>query len=339
MGDQGPASLASGLRGWGWGAPEAEPARGRDPLKVLGHIHTFNDADVIDRSIEALSRQTFPLPEILLVDNASTDDTLDRRFPDQVTVIKHQENLGTSGAVFAGFQYALQHGYDWIWILDADSAPRPDALETLIRFYRDAPEELRDQIWLLASLRVEDSLGKIQSYEIQFTDEGHTLVEVQDDKEWYEFDSTIWSGSLYKLSAAAEIGLPGIDYVLDWGEYEYGYRGRRQGYRAFLHRNSVVYHNIGGAPALRFETRRVGPWSIRFPNLPAIRCYYLTRNLLYFYFYIYADRGWRPRFRGLYVILKFTGGFVVRPIGHRKEAWACLRGIRDGILGKLRRRF
>ena len=308
-------------------------------MRVLAHIHAFNDSDVIDRSIDALCRQTFPLSEILLVDNASTDDTLDRRFPDQVTVIRHQENLGTSGAVFTGFQYALQHGFEWIWIFDADSAPRPDALETLMSFYREAPEDLRKQIWLLASLRVDDSDRKDQSYEIQFTPEGHTLVEVQDDKEWYEFDSTIWSGSLYKLSVAAQIGLPQVDYVLDWGEYDYGYQGRQKGYRAFLHRNSVVYHNIGGAPALRFETYRIGPWSIRMPNLPPIRCYYLTRNLLYFYFYIYDDRGWRPRYRGLYVILKFSGSFLARPGKHWNQAWACLRGIKDGLLGKFHRRF
>ena len=187
---------------------------------------------------------------------------------------------------------------------------------------------------------MEYSVGKIQSYEIQFTPEGHTLVEVQDDKEWYEFDATIWSGSLYKLSAAAEIGLPQVDYVLDWGEYEYGYRGRQKGYRAFLHRSSVVYHNIGGAPALRFETYRIGPWSIRMPDLPPIRCYYLTRNLLYFYFYMSMPITVGDRVTDVCTsILKFSASFLARPVGHWNQAWACLRGIRDGVLSKIHRRY
>ena len=33
----------------------------------------------------------------------------------------------------SGIEYALEHQYDWIWILDADSVPRPNALELLTR--------------------------------------------------------------------------------------------------------------------------------------------------------------------------------------------------------------
>jgi glycosyltransferase involved in cell wall biosynthesis len=48
-------------------------------VRVLAHIHTFNDADIIDRTIEALLRQSRPVDGILVVDNASSDATLDRR--------------------------------------------------------------------------------------------------------------------------------------------------------------------------------------------------------------------------------------------------------------------
>jgi len=47
-------------------------------MRVLAHIHTFNDADIIDRTIESVQRQTRPVDGILVVDNASTDGTLDR---------------------------------------------------------------------------------------------------------------------------------------------------------------------------------------------------------------------------------------------------------------------
>ena len=50
-------------------------------MKVLGYVHTFNDAEVIDGTIRALCEQTYPIPEILLVDNASTDATLHRTSP------------------------------------------------------------------------------------------------------------------------------------------------------------------------------------------------------------------------------------------------------------------
>ena len=47
-------------------------------MRVLAHIHTLNDADIIDRTIGAVLRQTRPVDGILVVDNASSDDTLSR---------------------------------------------------------------------------------------------------------------------------------------------------------------------------------------------------------------------------------------------------------------------
>jgi GT2 family glycosyltransferase len=34
-----------------------------------------------------------------------------------------------------GFAHALEHGFDWVWIFDADSVPEPDALEKLLAFF------------------------------------------------------------------------------------------------------------------------------------------------------------------------------------------------------------
>lgn len=98
-------------------------------MRILGHIHTFNDEEVIDGTLAALLEQTYPLEEIILVDNASTDATLKRSFPDKVTIIRHEKNLGTSGTVITGFKYALSKNFDWIWVFDADSVPQKDALE------------------------------------------------------------------------------------------------------------------------------------------------------------------------------------------------------------------
>ena len=37
-------------------------------MRVLAHIHTFNDADIIDRTIESVLKQTRPVDGILVVD-------------------------------------------------------------------------------------------------------------------------------------------------------------------------------------------------------------------------------------------------------------------------------
>src|SRR6266550_3913975 len=100
-------------------------------MRVLVQVHAWNDVDVIGATLEAVLQQTLPVREIVVVDNGSIDGTADLPYQRTVTVIRHRLNLGTSGAVKTGLEYARAHGYEWLWVLDADSVPRPDALELL----------------------------------------------------------------------------------------------------------------------------------------------------------------------------------------------------------------
>src|SRR5437773_9289692 len=121
-------------------------------MRVLAHIHTFNDADIIDRTIAAVRRQTRPVDGILVVDNASTDGTLDQPSLQHARVLRNRENLGTSGAVFTGIEFALAQDYDWIWLFDADSTPEPDALERLVELYTGMAPDRREATACLACL-------------------------------------------------------------------------------------------------------------------------------------------------------------------------------------------
>src|SRR5260221_1260092 len=119
------------------------------PMRILAYMHTFNDAAVIEQLLEGLRRQTRPLDAILIVDNASTDGTLDRTFPENVTIVRNPENLGTAGAVKIGCAHALEHGFDWVWIFDADSVPEPDALEKLLDFFGRLPPQKQERVCFL----------------------------------------------------------------------------------------------------------------------------------------------------------------------------------------------
>src|SRR5712691_12896196 len=151
----------------------AEGARALS-AKVLAYLHTFNDAEVIEATIRALCEQTYPIPEILLVDNASSDGTLDRTFPSKVTIIRNADNLGCCGGVAIGMQYAIAHGYDWIYILDADSAPAPDAIEKLLHCYQNLSPPLQATTWWLASLLKE---GGFAHHASVFTPHGIEMVD------------------------------------------------------------------------------------------------------------------------------------------------------------------
>src|SRR5688500_4559649 len=99
-------------------------------MKILGSIHTYNEQIV--GPLGGLLRQTHPVDGILVIDNASTAVLPKFASSNKVTLVRNPENLGVSGAVIKGIQYALEHDYDWIWVFDADGTPHDDALEKLM---------------------------------------------------------------------------------------------------------------------------------------------------------------------------------------------------------------
>jgi hypothetical protein len=73
-------------------------------MRVLAYTHTFNSADVIGETLNGFQHQTRP-PDAI--------QTLDRTFPEQVSVSQNAANLDTSGAVSIGLGHALERGFDW----------------------------------------------------------------------------------------------------------------------------------------------------------------------------------------------------------------------------------
>jgi rhamnosyltransferase len=317
----------------------AVPHRGASlgPMRILAHIHTRNDADVIGQLLDALLRQTRQLTTILIVDNASADATLDRTFPEQVTVIRNSENLGTSGAVRIGLSYALEHEFDWIWIFDADSVPEPDVLESLLGFFERLLPSAQEQVCFLGCWPM-TATGEVKEPPILFKGPGITYLPLNVDGGNSRCDCTLWSGSLYRMAAVKQIGLPSADYVLDVAELEYGYRARQLGFTSYIVHNGVIHHDVGRSPGVAPRLYRLGPFGFQLYELSPIRCYYSVRNWIYFWVYQYKPRRARQVIRSILRSLAFTTTFMVRPVTYRRQLVACLRGIRDGLGMHMERR-
>lgn len=308
-------------------------------MRVLVHMHTMNDMDVIRGSVAAVMAQTRPVDGLLIVDNASSDGTPDVAFPPITMTIRNRVNLGTSGAVAQGLAYGLENGFDWVWTLDADSAPHPDALQILLEFHASlSPEAQRRTAWV-ASLPVNQHDGKPR-HGLNFVP-GHVVEAPREPgAQWYACDCTIWSGTLFRIAAVREIGLPSSDYVLDFGEAEYGYRCQQAGYGSYIHLSSIIDHDIGGTPSSAFLSRKFGPLRIPNLNVPPIRAYYIVRNNLYFWLHQY--RGPRRLYVALlrlYKAAKLIANALLIPEGKLRMLVACLRGYRDGVLGHIQNRY
>ena len=306
-------------------------------MKVLVHVHTWNDAEIVGTALDAISRQTQPVDEVLIVDNGSSDGTAERCYPSHVTVVRHALNLGTSGAVKTGLEYALEHNYDWIWILDADSVPRPNALELLMRLV----ENEKSCLGAVCTSHNLVALGQMLRGRV-LTPGGPRLPKPLPHRNIVMCDSVIWSGALINLAVVDRVGLPRAgsrgcweDLSLDYGDIEYAYRISRAGYRILVHCDSIIDHPIGSGLHGRILGR-----DLYTTNHPAFRRYLYFRNLVYFWLRLYHRRNWLMLLTWFtYRLTAILAGIVLLESERGPKLKACILGIRDGLRGDLGRNF
>ena len=99
-------------------------------------IPTFNEKE----NIEAIIREVFALEgfyHILVVDDNSPDGTaeivesLQREFEDRLHLLKREKKQGLGTAYIAGFHYALERNYEYIFEMDSDFSHNPSDLPRL----------------------------------------------------------------------------------------------------------------------------------------------------------------------------------------------------------------
>ncbi len=306
-------------------------------MRILVHVHTWNDTDVIGAALDAILRQTRAVEEILIVDNGSIDGTAELAYPKIVTVVRHPLNLGTSGAVKTGLEYARDHGYDWIWVLDADSVPRPNALELLTRLVETGDQ----QVGIVGTSHDLIALGQMLRGRL-LTPGGPRVPRLPADRNYVECDSVIWSGALINLAVVERVGLPRVgrlgsweDLSLDYGDMEYTYRIHRAGYKILVHCDSVIDHPVGRGLHGRILGR-----DFYTSNHPASRRYLYFRNLVFFWLKVYHRRNWPMLLVWFgYRLGMILVGIVFLERNRVPKLKACLCGIRDGLRGRLDGRF
>lgn len=100
-------------------------------------IPTYNEAQNILLVLQRVLDQEGEI-DVIVVDDGSPDGTADlvRKFsaevPGRIHLIERSGKLGLGTAYITGFEYALEHGYDYICEMDADLSHNPADLPRLI---------------------------------------------------------------------------------------------------------------------------------------------------------------------------------------------------------------
>ncbi len=104
--------------------------------KALVIIPTFNELENIPRLIPEVLSQDENI-HILIVDDGSPDGTGkfvedEMQKNDRVHILKREKKMGLGTAYIAGFKYALQNNYDYIFEMDADFSHDPNELKNFL---------------------------------------------------------------------------------------------------------------------------------------------------------------------------------------------------------------
>jgi hypothetical protein len=109
--------------------------------RVAVIILTWNRVDDIVACLESFAEVDYPNLEVVVVDNASADvtvETVKARYG-WTTLIVNDDNLGYVGGNNVGIRYALGHGADYVFVLNSDTKMNQACLPELVRVMRSDP--------------------------------------------------------------------------------------------------------------------------------------------------------------------------------------------------------
>lgn len=113
-------------------------------------VVAWNRRDLLARALDGLAAQTRRPDAVVVIDNASTDDSATLASEHLVVseVVGLPTNTGGAGGFAAGIAVAMcRHAADLVWIMDDDTVPEPGALAALL----DARERYAGEVVVAAS--------------------------------------------------------------------------------------------------------------------------------------------------------------------------------------------
>jgi GT2 family glycosyltransferase len=283
---------------------------------VLNH----NGKALAERCLLSVMQSPYPYKEIILVDNASTDGSVEYLhtvFP-HVLILKNSENLGVAAGRNRGFREAVRRGTDYVLSLDNDARIDAQLIEELVRV-----AESDSRIGVVGPKTYsDDKSGVLQCTGGSITYTQNVCAERgsgEIDRGQYDTVEDVDYFPGFGFMARREV-FERLQY-LDETFYGYGHedtdfclRTTRLGYRVVYAPKAVMWHQ-GSAT--------IGGYSPRKKYLEAVNSVYFVRK--------YGTSGDRLKY-------VFFAGFgliyalVVQSLrGNHMAVFAKARGIWDGL--------
>lgn len=193
-------------------------------MKVAAVVVTFNRRELLEQTLAALEAQTRPVDRILVVNNASTDDTREylknRDWAAPVTVLTCATNTGGAGGFTLGIEEAYKRDYDAFWLMDDDTVPHADALAELLRGMDEAREYRGGVLPSFACSSVLWTDGNMCEMNTPET-VWDWIRPLAAGKDWADVKSCSFVSCLVTRESVEESGLPYREYFIWYDDAEY----------------------------------------------------------------------------------------------------------------------
>jgi GT2 family glycosyltransferase/precorrin-6B methylase 2 len=252
------------------------------PVSVI--VVTYNRARDLRRSLGAIFSTRYPSLEVIVVDNASVDDTADvvASFPD-VKLIRNAENLGYA----AGTNIAVaQASGDYVALINEEAVIEPSWVEDFAHFLESHPDAAAvggKQYFLVDQNSPGDKALHYCGYSV-LEPNGATSVQLDCPDDVREVVTLSGSAVMIRRRAIEHVGEPFLEpmFFMCYEETDFFARALRRGYRLYY----------WGRPACWYRGREESEQ--RYGHN-----YYSYRNRLTFAYRHFDDAGLRRVIRSV----------------------------------------
>jgi glycosyltransferase involved in cell wall biosynthesis len=116
-------------------------------VRTLAVIPAYNEAATIGDVLDGVTEH---VEDVVVVDDGSTDRTVEIARDHEATVVEHIFNTGVGGALRTGYRYAIRNEYDVVIQIDADGQHDPEYIPRLL-------DEIADNDIVIGSRYLNDS--------------------------------------------------------------------------------------------------------------------------------------------------------------------------------------
>ncbi|MFZ2411959.1 MAG: glycosyltransferase family 2 protein [Candidatus Methanoperedens sp.] len=216
-------------------------------LKVSVVVVNYNGKKYLSSCLSSLENQTYSDFEVILVDNASTDGSVEyvKAYFPSVRIIENPKNYGFAKGNNIGIKEAKG---ELIATLNNDTEVTPAWLEELVRSI-NSDENVgmcASKLLFMKNRKMINSTGICISRSGACWDRG--MFEC--DNGQYEFIGEVFGpcagAAMYRKNMLEEIGLFDEDFYAYMEDVDLAFRGRLAGWKCLYVPKAVVYHVHGG---------------------------------------------------------------------------------------------